>query len=145
MRPKSPRFPCGEGLPPLLLRGFCDTVSVVNDAPIGVFDSGLGGLTVARAIIDKLPAEDVVYLGDTAKTPYGSRPISEIRALTLEGLDALVAQGVKMLVIACNSATAAAVSDARERYSEGMGIPVIEVVTPAAREAAVTTRSGASG
>lgn len=117
----------------------------MNDAPIGVFDSGLGGLTVARAIIDKLPGEDMVYLGDTANTPYGPRSISEIRALTLAGLDTLVDEGAKVLVIACNSATAAAVSDARERYWTGMGIPVIEVITPAAREAAVTTRSGRIG
>lgn len=113
----------------------------MNDAPIGIFDSGLGGLTVARAIMDKLPNEDIVYLGDTANTPYGPRPIAEVRELTLAGLDLLVDQGVKMLVIACNTATAAALADARERYSTGMGIPVVEVVTPAAREAAVMTRN----
>ena len=117
----------------------------MNDAPIGIFDSGLGGLTVARAIIDQLPNEDVVYLGDTAHTPYGPRPIAEIRELTLAGLDTLVQQGAKVLVIACNTATAAALADARERYWTGMGIPVIEVISPAAREAAFTTRSGKVG
>lgn len=117
----------------------------MNDAPIGIFDSGLGGLTVARAIIDNLPGEDVVYLGDTANTPYGPRTIAEIRALTIEGLDTLVDQGCKVLVIACNTATAAAVTDARERYYSQMGIPVVEVITPAAREAAVTTRNGRIG
>lgn len=117
----------------------------MNDAPIGVFDSGLGGLTVARAIIDKLPNEDVVYLGDTANTPYGPRSIAQVRALTLAGLDALVDRGVKMIVIACNSATAAALSDAQERYGSGIGVPVIEVVTPAAAEAAVATRNGRVG
>lgn len=113
----------------------------MNDAPIGIFDSGLGGLTVARAVIDKLPGEDIVYLGDTAHTPYGPRPISEIRALTLAGLDALVDRGVKMLVIACNTGTAAALSDAHERYWIRQGIPVVEVVSPAAAEAAVATRN----
>ncbi len=117
----------------------------MNDAPIGIFDSGLGGLTVARAIIDQLPGEDIVYLGDTAHTPYGSRSIADIRELTLAGLDTLVEQGAKALVIACNTATAAALPDARERYATGLGIPVIEVVTPAARQAAFTTRSGKVG
>ncbi len=113
----------------------------MNDAPIGVFDSGLGGLTVARSIIEKLPGEDIIYLGDTANTPYGPRPIAEVRELALSGLDLLVEQGVKMLVIACNTATAAALNDARERYWTRRGIPVVEVVTPAAKEAAVTTRN----
>lgn len=117
----------------------------MNEAPIGVFDSGLGGLTVARAIVDKLPNEDLVYLGDTANTPYGPRPIAQVRSLTIAGLDALVEQGVKMLVIACNSATAAALSDARERYWTDLGIPVVEVITPAAIEAVVATRNSRVG
>lgn len=124
--------------------GFWDSVEGVNDAPIGVFDSGLGGLTVARAIIDKLPGEDIIYLGDSAHTPYGPRTLAEVRALTLENLDILVGEGVKMLVIACNTATAAALKDARERYVP-LGIPVVEVVTPAAQEAAVATRNGRVG
>lgn len=113
----------------------------MNNAPIGVFDSGLGGLTVARAIIDKLPDEEIVYLGDTANTPYGPRPISEVRELTLAGLDVLVKEGVKMIVLACNTATAAALTDARERYATRLGIPIIEVITPAAGEAAIGTRN----
>ena len=88
----------------------------MDNAPIGIFDSGLGGLTVARAVIDQLPDEDIVYLGDTAHAPYGPRPIAEVRQLTLWGLDRLVEAGAKALVIACNTATAAALSDARERY-----------------------------
>lgn len=116
----------------------------VNDAPIGVFDSGLGGLTVTRAIIDQLPGEDVVYLGDSANTPYGPRPLDQVRDLTLAGLDHLVDLGVKVLVIACNTATAAALHEARDRYGR-RGIPVIEVVSPAAREAAATTRNGKVG
>lgn len=113
----------------------------MDNAPIGIFDSGLGGLTVARAIIDKLPDEQVVYLGDTAHTPYGPRPIAEVRQLALDGLDELASRGVKVLVIACNTATAAALSDARERYWTDAHIPVIEVITPAARAAVVTTRN----
>lgn len=116
----------------------------MDDAPIGVFDSGLGGLTVARAIIDKLPGEDLIYLGDSRNTPYGTRPLAQVRDLTLAGLDTLVDKGVKMLVIACNTATAAALHDARERYAP-LGIPVLEVVTPAAQEAAAATRNGRIG
>lgn len=117
----------------------------MNDAPIGIFDSGLGGLTVARAVIDRLPNEDIVYLGDTANTPYGPREIQEVRELTLAGLDALVDRGVKMLVIACNTGTAAALLDAHERYWTRQGIPVVEVISPAAAEAALATRGGKVG
>lgn len=113
----------------------------MNNSPIGVFDSGLGGLTVARAIIDKLPDEDIIYLGDTAHTPYGPRPIAQVRQLALAGLDALLDHGVKMLVIACNTATAAALADARERYWLNAHIPVVEVITPAAQTAAAITRN----
>lgn len=113
----------------------------MDNAPIGIFDSGLGGLTVARAIIDKLPDEDILYLGDTKNAPYGPRPIAQVREMTLAGLDELASRGVKALVIACNTATAAALSDARERYWIDAGIPVIEVITPAARAAVVATRN----
>ncbi|QPK80757.1 glutamate racemase [Schaalia sp. ZJ405] len=112
----------------------------MDNAPIGIFDSGLGGLTVARAVIDKLPDEEILYLGDTAHTPYGPRPIAQARSFTLGCLDELASRGVKMLVIACNTATAAALSDARERYWIDAHIPVIEVISPAARQAVVTTR-----
>ncbi|TLW92038.1 glutamate racemase [Saccharomonospora piscinae] len=111
------------------------------DAPIGIFDSGVGGLTVARAVADQLPAERLRYLGDTAHTPYGPLPIARVRALALDALDGLVADGVKALVIACNTASAACLRDARERYD----IPVFEVVLPAARRAAATTRNGRVG
>lgn len=113
----------------------------MDNAPIGIFDSGLGGLTVARAIIDKLPDEDVLYLGDTLNTPYGPKPIAQVRELTLAGLDELASRGVKALVIACNTATAAALADARERYWIDAHIPVIEVITPAARAAVAATRN----
>jgi glutamate racemase len=109
----------------------------VSTAPIGIFDSGVGGLTVARAIKDQLPNESIVYVGDTAHTPYGPRPIAEVRRYSLEALDFLVDEGVKLLVIACNTASAAVLRDARERYS----VPVVEVIQPAVRRAAATTRN----
>ncbi|RRR25741.1 glutamate racemase [Schaalia georgiae] len=117
----------------------------MNNAPIGIFDSGLGGLTVARAVIDKLPDEEVVYLGDTRHTPYGPRPVAQVRTYTLTCLDQLASMGVKALIIACNTATAAALADARERYWVDAGIPVVEVITPAARQAVTATRNGRVG
>ncbi|HET8867655.1 MAG TPA: glutamate racemase [Agrococcus sp.] len=113
--------------------------------PIGVFDSGVGGLTVARAIIDQLPAESITYIGDTANGPYGPRAQDDVRHLALDVLDTLVAQGVKMLVIACNTATAATYELARERYEAGMGIPVVAVIEPAVRAAVAQSRSGRIG
>ena len=117
----------------------------MDNAPIGIFDSGLGGLTVARAVIDKLPDEEVVDLGDTRHTPYGPRPVAQVRTYTLACLDQLASMGVKALIIACNTATAAALADARERYWVDAGIPVVEVITPAARQAVTATRNGRIG
>ncbi len=113
----------------------------MNDAPIGIFDSGVGGLTVARAVLDQLPHEPVRYIGDTARGPYGPRPLAEVRSYSLEIMDRLVDDGVKALVIACNSASAATLRDARERYD----VPVIEVVHPAVRRAVAATRNGHIG
>ncbi|MGA8328509.1 MAG: glutamate racemase [Mycobacterium sp.] len=110
-------------------------------APIGVFDSGVGGLTVARAIIDQLPDEDIVYVGDTGNGPYGPLTIPEIRAHALAIGDDLVDRGVKALVIACNSASSACLHDARERYD----LPVVEVILPAVRRAVASTRNGRIG
>jgi glutamate racemase len=109
----------------------------VADAPIGIFDSGFGGLTVARAVLDQLPHEPVVYVADTARQPYGPRPIAQVRQYALQCLDALVERGVKLLVIACNSASAAVLHDARERYA----VPVVEVIRPAVRRASGLTRN----
>jgi glutamate racemase len=114
---------------------------VTADAPIGIFDSGFGGLTVARSVIDQLPHESVVYLGDTARQPYGPKRIAEVREYALECLDHLVERGVKALVIACNSASAAVLRDARERYD----VPVVEVILPATRRAVAATRNGRIG
>jgi glutamate racemase len=111
------------------------------DAPIGMFDSGVGGLTVARAVLDQLPHEALHYVGDTANGPYGPKPIAEVRAHALGVMDELVASGVKALVIACNSASAACLRDARERYD----VPVVEVVLPAVRRAVAATRNGQVG
>ena len=111
------------------------------EAPIGVFDSGVGGLTVARAIVDQLPDERLRYVGDTAHNPYGPLPIARARELALAAMDDLVAGGVKALVIACNTASAACLRDARERYD----VPVVEVVLPAVRRAVAATHSGRIG
>ncbi len=113
----------------------------MSNAPIGIFDSGVGGLTVARAILDQLPNESTLYIGDTARGPYGPRPLAEVREFALETMDYLVEQGVKAIVIACNTASAAMLRDARERYS----IPVVEVIQPAVRRAVAATRSGNIG
>jgi glutamate racemase len=113
----------------------------VVDAPIGIFDSGYGGLTVARAVLDQLPHESVAYFGDTARAPYGPRPIAQTRQFALECLDRLVDHGVKVLVIACNTASAAVLHDARERYD----VPVVEVIQPAVRRAAAATRNDRVG
>jgi glutamate racemase len=117
----------------------------VNDAPIGIFDSGVGGLTVARAVLDQLPHEQVFYIGDTANAPYGPKPLGAVRAMAMSVMDELVDEGVKMLVIACNTASAVALPDARERYEVKHGIPVIEVIRPAARRAVLQSRTGKIG
>lgn len=117
----------------------------MSDAPIGIFDSGVGGLTVARAVIDQLPHESVLYIGDTANSPYGPQPLAQVRAHALAVMDDLVAAGVKMLVIACNSASSAVLRDARERYTVAQGVPVVEVILPAVRRAVAATRSGRVG
>ena len=117
-------------------------MSADPQAPIGIFDSGVGGLTVARAIIDQLPDEDIIYVGDTGNGPYGPLTIPEIRAHALAIGDDLAGRGVKALVIACNSASSACLRDARERYAP---LPVVEVILPAVRRAVAATRSGRIG
>lgn len=114
---------------------------MVNDAPIGIFDSGVGGLTVARAIQEQMPDESIHYIGDTARCPYGPQPIADVREFALEIVDDLVEQGAKIIVIACNTASAAMLRDARERYA----VPVVEVIQPAVRAAVRASRSGRIG
>ena len=108
---------------------------------IGMFDSGVGGLTVARATIDLLPHENLIYFGDTARCPYGPRPPEEVRKFALEIMDALVQEDVKLLVIACNSASSWALEQARDRYE----VPIISVIQPGVAAAAKTTRNGKVG
>lgn len=90
----------------------------MNSRPIAVFDSGLGGISVLRRLIRLLPKEDFLYFGDSRNAPYGSRPTDEIRALTLENADMLFARGAKALVVACNTATSAAIDELRARYPD---------------------------
>jgi glutamate racemase len=133
---------CGGPREDLALRAVHTTTTAeLRDAPIGIFDSGFGGLTVARSVIDQLPHESIVYVGDTARQPYGPKPIGEVREYALECLDHLVELGVKALVIACNSASAAMLRDARERYD----VPVVEVILPATRRAVAASRTGRIG
>ena len=109
--------------------------------PIGVFDSGVGGLTVLAELRRRLPAESTIYLGDNARAPYGPRSADEVRAFTLESVAWLLAQDVKLLVLACNTATAQALPLVREVAS----VPVLGVVRPGAVAAAASTRAGHVG
>jgi glutamate racemase len=113
----------------------------VTDQPIGVFDSGLGGLTVLRALIDLLPDERIVYFGDTGRFPYGPKPAEEVLSHALEITDVLLDHDIKLLVVACNSATAAAL----ETLDAKLDIPVIGVIEPGLRAAARVTRTGRIG
>jgi glutamate racemase len=134
--------PCGLPVPHLRFGVVPPLIDVdPRERPIGIFDSGFGGLTVARSVIDQLPHESIRYVGDTARQPYGPKPIGEVREYALECLDHLVDEGVKALVIACNSASAAMLRDARERYD----VPVVEVIYPATRRAVAASRTGRIG
>ena len=109
--------------------------------PIGVFDSGLGGLTVLRALIDLLPDASTIYFGDTGRFPYGPKPADDVLKYSLEISDLLVDRGVALIVVACNSATSVALEALSSRYE----IPVIGVVEPGMRAAASVTTSGRVG
>lgn len=105
--------------------------------PIGMFDSGVGGLTVARSVIDLMPHEDLVYFGDTARCPYGPRPPEEVARFSSQIMDLLVEEDVKLVVIACNSAASAALPDAYARYD----LPIVSVIEPGVRAAIAATRN----
>lgn len=107
------------------------------DAPIGVFDSGLGGLTVVRELLDVLPGEGIVYLGDTARVPYGIRSRETVIRYAIEGTDFLRERGIKLLVIACNTVSAVGLDEIRKRTD----IPVIGVIDPGARVAVCKSAS----
>lgn len=104
---------------------------------IGFMDSGVGGLTVVKEALHQLPNESVVYIGDTARNPYGPRPVQQIKAYTWQMTNFLLDQGVKMIVIACNTATSAALADIKA----ALPIPVIGVILPGARAAIKATRN----
>jgi glutamate racemase len=109
---------------------------VSDPRPIGVFDSGVGGLTVLREILRRAPHESTLYLGDNARAPYGIRPDDEVLTFSTQALDALVERDVKALVVACNTSTAVGLAHFRRRYD----LPVLGVIRPGAATAAVATR-----
>ncbi len=112
------------------------------NGPIGMFDSGFGGLTVARAVIDLLPAEDLVYIGDTGRYPYGSKPLADVRRYSHELAHSLVDDyGAKAIVVACNTATAAGLDELRA----SVDVPVIDVIRPGAKALVATTVTGRVG
>jgi glutamate racemase len=113
----------------------------VNDAPLGVFDSGLGGLTVARALFERLPRESVIYFGDTARVPYGPKSADTVRRYSSEILKFLLERGVKMVVVACNTSTAHALDHLRKIAP----VPVIGVIEPGARAAVAASKGGTLG
>lgn len=112
-----------------------------DDRPIGIFDSGLGGLTVARAVMDLLPNEPMIYFADTARFPYGPRPAEEVRRFAVEIATYLAGRDVKLLVVACNTATASALDEIRA----AVDVPVAGVIEPAVRAAVTATRKGRIG
>ena len=113
----------------------------MNAAPLGVFDSGIGGLTVARALFERLPRESVVYFGDTARVPYGPKSPETVRRYSAEILAYLVRRGVKAVVVACNTSTAHAL----EHLQAHSPVPVVGVIAPGARAAVAATQTGAIG
>src|SRR3712207_4909211 len=117
-----------------------------RERPVAVFDSGVGGLTVLHELLVQLPHEDYVYLGDTARFPYGDRTQRELERFTLEIAEILLEQRAKLLVVACNTATAAALPALKRRMMETtLGVEVIGVVKPEAVQAVTATRTGRIG
>jgi glutamate racemase len=122
------------------------TIAISSDSPVAVFDSGVGGLTVLHELLVSLPAEDYLYLGDTAHFPYGDRSDAELQEFSVQIAEHLLRGGAKLLVVACNSASAAAF-ETLERWLEGVApeIDVIGVLRPAAQLAVVATHNGRIG
>jgi glutamate racemase len=110
---------------------------VSDPRPIGVFDSGVGGLTVLREVTRRSPSESTLYLGDNARAPYGVRTDDEVRTFSMQALDRLAAEDVKAIVVACNTSTAVALGDLRRRYD----LPILGVVRPGAVSVALATRN----
>jgi glutamate racemase len=113
----------------------------MDPRPIGIFDSGIGGLTVLRQLSARLPGEQLVYLGDTARLPYGTKSPETIVRYSLQNAEFLLGKGIKLLVVACNSASSVAIP----RLREEMPVPVLGVIQPGAERAAGSTRSGVVG
>lgn len=118
-----------------------ETASVrgIASLPIGIFDSGVGGLTVLRALREQLPHESFIYLGDTARLPYGTKSADSVVRYSLQAAEFLVARGIKYLVIACNTASAVAIDVLRERFAP---LPVMGVIEPGAMAGCAASRSG---
>jgi glutamate racemase len=112
-----------------------------DQRPVGVFDSGVGGLTVLRAIRDRLPLEPTIYVGDLVHFPYGPRYQEEVKGFAFDIIRYLESRGVKLVVIACNTATAAALNQAREIFD----VPIVGVISPGAQAAVEATRKGVVG
>ena len=110
--------------------------SKIQNLPIGIFDSGVGGLTVYRALHGRLPNERFIYLGDTARVPYGTKSLATVERYAIENARFLAARGIKLLVVACNTASALALPKIKEQ----IGIEIIGVISPGARKAAAITR-----
>ena len=122
------------------------TISDPRERPIAVFDSGVGGLTVMHELLVHLPAEDYIYLGDTARFPYGERTPDELATFSLEIAEELLARNAKLLVVACNSATSAALPVLQQRMRQTtLGVEVLGVVRPEAIQAVATTNNGRIG
>jgi len=113
----------------------------MDNRPIGFLDSGVGGLTVVRELMRQLPHEEVIYIGDSARAPYGPRPAEQIRAYTWQLVNFLLTKDVKMIVIACNTATAVVWEEVKEK----LDIPVLGVILPGASAAIKSTASGRGG
>jgi glutamate racemase len=120
---------------------FCNPQSAKQNAPIGIFDSGVGGLTVFRALRRRLPNESLIYLGDTARIPYGTRSRETIERYALEDASFIQSKNVKAIVIACNTASSIAANRLREAFS----LPVLGVIRPGSRRAIEQTRNGRIG
>ena len=125
----------------LLPFAFCLLIFLMNDLPIGIFDSGVGGLTVLHAIAARLPHESLIYLGDTARVPYGTKSAATVERYAVKDAAFLVDKGIKLLVVACNTASAMA----RERLRREFDVPILTVLGPGARMAARVTRNGRIG
>lgn len=113
----------------------------MDNRPIGIFDSGVGGLTVFKEIARAIPSESLIYFGDTLRFPYGPRDLKDVRRLAFNIAEFLIRNDVKMIVVACNTSTAAALKPLQDRFS----LPVVGVIEPGARAAAQSTRRGVVG